>query len=68
VDRFEVPAGHTFEMAMDGVGCVVGISGKLAANEVRFGAGEAVVCPAGSLTMSSAEGGVFVRAFEPHPI
>ncbi len=66
VDRFEVPAGHTFEMPMDGVGCVVGISGKLAANEVRFGVGEAVVAPAGSITMSSAEGGVFVRAFEPH--
>ena len=65
VDRFEVPPGHAFEMEMDGVGCVVGISGKMAANEVRFGMGEAVVAPAGSVTMSSAEGGVFVRCWEP---
>jgi len=65
VDRFEVPAGNTFEMHMDGVGCVVGLSGKLAANEVRFGMGEAVVVPTGSVTMSSVEGGVFVRCFEP---
>ena len=65
VDRFTVPPGRAFEMEMDGVGCVVGISGKLAANEVRFGAGEAVVAPPGSVTMSSAEGGVFVKCWEP---
>ena len=64
VDRFEVPAGHTFEMEMDGVGCVVGLRGKMAVNEVRFGVGEAVVAPAGSVTMSSADGGVFCRCWE----
>ncbi len=64
VDRFEVPAGHTFEMEMDGVGCVVGIQGSAAANEVRFGIGQAVVIPAGSVTMSSAAGGTFVRCWE----
>ena len=65
VDRFEVPAGYAFEMPMDGVGCVVGIKGKAAANAVRFGVGEAVVVPVGSVTMSSVEGAVFVRCFEP---
>ena len=65
VDRFEVPAGYAFEMPMDGVGCVVGIKGKAAANAVRFGVGEAVVMPVGSATMSSVEGAVFVRCFEP---
>ena len=65
VDRFEVPAGYAFEMPMDGVGCVVGIKGKAAANAVRFGVGEAVVMPVGSATMSSVEGAVFLRCFEP---
>jgi hypothetical protein len=51
-------------MEMDGVGCVVGINGRMAVNEVRFGAGEAVVVPAGSVTMSSVEGGVFCRCWE----
>jgi mannose-6-phosphate isomerase len=64
VDRFEVPPGHTFEMEMDGVGCVVGLRGKLAVNEVRFGVGEAVVSPAGSVTISSVDGGVFCRCWE----
>ena len=64
VDRFEVPAGRTFEMEMDGVGCVVGTSGSAAVNEVRFGVGQAVVVPAGSVTMSSAAGGTFVRCWE----
>ena len=65
VDRFEVPAGLTFEMGMDGVGCVVGISGEAAVNAVRFGAGQAVVMALGSVTMSSAKGAVFVRVFAP---
>ncbi len=65
VDRFDVTPGSTFEMEMDGVGCVVSVAGKLAANEVRFGVGEAVVVPAGSVTMSSADGGSFVRCWEP---
>ncbi len=65
VDRFEVPAGTAFEMPMDGVGCVVGIKGKAAADAVRFGVGEAVVLPVGSVTMSSADGAVVLRCFEP---
>ncbi len=65
VDRFDVRPGTAFEMEMDGVGCVVSVAGKLAANEVRFGVGEAVVVPAGSVTMSSADGGSFVRCWEP---
>ena len=65
VDRFEVPPAFAFEMPMDGVGCVVGLKGSAAANEVKFGVGEAVVVPQGSATMSSAAGGVFVRCFEP---
>ena len=65
VDRFEVGAGSTFEMPMDGVGCVVGISGDSAADSVRFKAGEAVVIPVGSVTMSTANGAVFVRCWAP---
>ena len=65
LDRFEVPPGMTFEMAMDGVGCGIGLAGRMAANEVRFGVGEAVVVPNGSLTMSSVDGGTFVRCTEP---
>ena len=49
---------------MDGVGCVVGTKGSAAANEVRFGVGQAVVIPVGSVTMSSAAGGTFVRCWE----
>ena len=64
VDRFEARPGLTFEMEMDGVGCVVGLSGKMAVNEVRFGMGEAVVSPAGSVTISSVDGGVFCRCWE----
>ncbi len=65
VDRFDVPPGFTFEMPMDGVGCVVGVKGTAAANEVKFAAGQAVIVPQGSATMSSAEGGTFLRCFEP---
>ena len=65
VDRFEVPAGTTFEMGMDGVGCVVGVEGKAAVNAVRFGVGEAVVVAVGSVAMSSAQGATFLRVWEP---
>ena len=65
IDRFEVPPGVAFEMGMDGVGCVVGVQGDAAVNEVRFGLGEAVVISVGSVTMSSAKGAVFLRVFEP---
>ena len=63
VDRFPVDPGSAFEMPMDGVGCLVGLEGSLAANGTRFHAGEAVVIPVGSVTLTSAEGGVFVRCW-----
>lgn len=65
VDRYEIPAGLTFEMEMDGAGCVVGLEGNCAVNEVKFDAGQAVVVPQGSVTLSSKDGGVFVRCWEP---
>jgi mannose-6-phosphate isomerase len=65
VDRFEVHAGTTIEMSMDGIGCVVGVEGEAAVNAIRFGVGEAVVIAVGSVTMSSAKGAVFLRVFEP---
>ena len=65
VDRFNVPAGITFELAMDGIGCVVGIAGKGAVNEVRFGVGQAVVAPVGSMSLSSVDGCEFLRICEP---
>ena len=65
VDLFELGAGLTMEMSMDGVGCVVGLKGNGAVNEVRFGVGEAVVMPAGSVTVGSADGMRFVRVWEP---
>ena len=65
VDRFEVPPGYTFEMPMDGVGCVVSVKGRAAANAVRFNVGEAVVVPVGSVTISSVEGAVVLRCWEP---
>ena len=63
VDRFDVPAGVTFELAMDGVGCVVGIRGEGAVNEVRFGVAEAVVAPVGSVSLSSVDGCSFLRVW-----
>lgn len=65
VDEFTVAAGSTFEMSMDGVGCVVGLSGHAAANSIRFHAAEAVVIPVGSVTISSQNGGAFVRCWTP---
>ncbi len=65
VDRYDVPPGVTFELAIDGVGCVVGIKGKGAVNEVRFGVGQAVVAPVGSVSLSSVDGCSFLRVWEP---
>ncbi len=65
VDRFDLAPGTVIEMAMDGVGCVVGIKGAAAIDAVRFGVGEAVVIPPGSVTASSAEGASFVRCMVP---
>ena len=65
VDRFDVAPHTVFEMAMDGVGCVVGIKGSGAIDSVRFAVGEAVVVPVGSFTASSSAGGSFVRCMVP---
>jgi mannose-6-phosphate isomerase len=65
VDLYELPAGLTSEIAMDGLGCIVGIKGKAAVNEVGFEAGQAVVCPVGSVAVSSVEGATFARCWQP---
>jgi mannose-6-phosphate isomerase len=65
VDLWEIPAGDAVEMPMDGIGCVAGIKGSGAVNEVRFGAGQAVVVPVGSVTITSQDGATFVRCWEP---
>ncbi|ADW68738.1 class I mannose-6-phosphate isomerase [Granulicella tundricola] len=65
VDRFDLPAGTAMEMPMDGVGCVVGIVGSGAVNEVRFGVGQAVVVPDSSVTMTTQHGASFLRCYEP---
>ena len=65
VDLWEIAAGDAHEMPMDGLGCVAGISGQAAVNEVEFKAGEAVVVPVGSVTMTSRTGARFVRCWEP---
>ena len=65
VDLWEIAPGLAEEMPMDGIGCVVGLKGDAAVNEVRFGAGQAVVVPVGSVTMTSTSGATFVRCWEP---
>ena len=65
VDRFDVPAGTTFELAMDGIGCVVAVQGAGAVNEVRFGVGQAVVAPVGSVSLSSVDGCEVLRIWVP---
>ena len=61
VDRFEVPPGTTFELAMDGIGCVVAVRGRGAVNEIRFETGQAVVAPVGSVSLSSVDGCEILR-------
>ena len=63
VDRFEIPAGTAFEMPMDGLGCIVGLGGQVAVNAERLTMVEAAIVPYGSVTMSSATGGVFARCW-----
>jgi mannose-6-phosphate isomerase len=65
VDLFEIPAGTTLEMPMDGIGCIVGIKGEGAVNEVRFVPGQAVVAPIGSVAVSSVDGASFARCWQP---
>ncbi len=65
VDRFELKAGETIEMPMDGTGCVASLRGSAAVNAVEFGAGQAVVVPEGSVALSSKSGATVVRCWEP---
>ena len=65
VDRFDVPPGTTFELAIDGIGCVVSVRGSGAVNEVRFGVGQAVVAPVGSVSLSSVDGCEILRIWQP---
>jgi mannose-6-phosphate isomerase len=65
VDRFDLPANAAIEMEMDGIGCVAGIAGSGAVNEVTFEVGQAVVVPVGSVTLTSRDGCSFVRCWEP---
>ncbi len=65
LDRFEVPAGQAFELAFDSLGCVVGLKGAGAIDEVKFSAGQAVVAPRGPVTLSTVDGCTFVRICEP---
>ena len=65
VDRFEVVAGDTFEMPIDGTGCVAGLRGEAAVNDVEFSAGHAVIVAEGSVSVSSRQGATIVRCWEP---
>jgi mannose-6-phosphate isomerase len=65
VDLFEIEPGVTFEMPMDGLGCVVGLKGQAAVNEVRFGPGQAIVSPVGSVSVSSLDGATIARCWMP---
>jgi mannose-6-phosphate isomerase len=65
VDRVELQAGEALEMPMDGIGCVVGLRGEAAVNEVEFATGQAVVVPEGSVMMSSRQGATVLRCWEP---
>ncbi len=65
VDLFEINAGDTIEMPMDGIGCVVGLRGDAAVNGVEFTVGQAVVVPEGSASVSSRSGATVVRCWEP---
>ena len=65
VDRIDICAGDTIEMPMDGVGCVVGLKGEAAVNDVEFTAGQAVVMAVGSAAVSSRHGATVARCWEP---
>ncbi len=65
VDRFTIAAGQTIEMPMDGIGCVVSLRGSAAVNAVTLDAGQAVIVPEGSVTLSSRSGATVVRCWQP---
>jgi len=65
VDRIDICAGDTVEMPMDGIGCVVGLKGDAAVNDVELTAGQAVVMPIGSAALSSRHGATVARCRQP---
>jgi len=50
---------------MDGIGCVVGLKGDAAVNDVELTAGQAVVMPIGSAALSSRHGATVARCRQP---
>jgi mannose-6-phosphate isomerase len=70
VDRFDVAAGDAVQVAMDGAGCLVTLSGsgvvRLDGDEVELVPAEAVVVPAGGhVTMQTGSGVSFMRCVAP---
>ena len=71
VDRFVVAAGRSTTVAMDGPGCLVGLSGsglvKTGEDVVELTAGRAVVVPhpCGSVVVEAGSGAAFMRCWAP---
>jgi mannose-6-phosphate isomerase len=68
VDRFDVAAGEV-RVAMDGAGCLVGLSGSGAVRwgevEVELKVAQAVVAPVGEVTIATDSGISFMRCVAP---
>jgi mannose-6-phosphate isomerase len=68
VDRFDVAAGE-LRVAIDGVGCLVGLSGgalvRWSGVEVELKVAQAVVAPAGEVTVVTDSGASFMRCVAP---
>ena len=68
VDRFDVPAGEV-RIAMDGVGCLVGLRGSGVVRwdgvEVELKMAQAVVAPVGDVTIATDSGVSFMRCVAP---
>jgi mannose-6-phosphate isomerase len=71
VDRFELDEMTPLTVAMDGVGCLVGLEGTVAVitpgDEIELLPGQAVVVPAhwGSVIVEAEEGASFMRCLAP---
>jgi mannose-6-phosphate isomerase len=69
VDRFDVGAGDDVGVAMDGAGCLVGLSGggvvRCDEDEVELKVGQAVVVPVGGGTVATHSGVSFMRCVAP---
>jgi mannose-6-phosphate isomerase len=69
VDRFDVGADDDVRVAMDGAGCLVGLSGggvvRCGEDEVELKVGQAVVVPVGGGTVETDSGVSFMRCVAP---